>query len=51
VSTEVLNKDQGNATFGAEAAIGETDAVRLDELGWDGVVRVGGHHYLSREQK
>jgi hypothetical protein len=47
VAHEVLNEDQGNTAGGTEAAIGEADAVRLDELGRDGVVRIGGHSYLS----
>jgi hypothetical protein len=37
--------------IGAEAAIGEADAVGLDELGRNGVMRVAGHRCLSGEQK
>jgi hypothetical protein len=51
VAHEVLEEDQRNAAGGAESAIGEADAVRLDELGRDGVVCVGGPAYRSVEQK
>jgi hypothetical protein len=51
VAHEVLDEDQGDAVGGTEAAVGEANAVRLDELGGNGVVRVCGHDYLSGAQK
>ena len=40
---EMLVEDERCAARLAEAAIGETDAVGLDELRWRGLVRVLGH--------
>jgi hypothetical protein len=40
---EMLVEDERRPAGLAETAIGETDAVGLDELGWRGLVSVLGH--------
>jgi hypothetical protein len=42
-SAEMLVEDERHAVQLAEAAIGETNAVALDELRWSGLVIVLGH--------
>jgi hypothetical protein len=42
-SAEMLVEDERHTAGLAEAAIGETDSVRLDELRWRGLVGELGH--------